>query len=73
MDADLYSSTKFVLDTLRRCLEKNAIKIFDEYFGYVNWRNHEHRALLEWAAPNGLELKYLAYTGMQVAVQLQGN
>jgi Macrocin-O-methyltransferase (TylF) len=46
LDADLYSSTKTVLDALGEWFVPGTILVFDEYFGNHGWRNHEHRAFM---------------------------
>ena len=72
LDADLYSSTKYVLDTCKSRILPGAILLFDEYFNYPGWQHHEHKAFTEWAAANRLEWEYIAYTfsGEQVAVRI---
>lgn len=58
MDLDTYSPTLTVLSALNSRLEPGTLILFDEYFGYWGWENHEHRALLE----SGLRFEYLAYS-----------
>lgn len=58
MDLDTYSPTFRVLSLLRDKLKPGTLILFDEYFGYPGWENHEHRALLE----SGIEFEYLAYS-----------
>lgn len=49
MDADLYSSTKYVLETLisSNKLSPGTIILFDNYFGYPGWKLHEHKVVEE--------------------------
>jgi hypothetical protein len=70
MDADTYKPTNFVLNALRNNLRVGTIIIFDEYFGYTNWRSHEFRAFQEFVSSFGIEYKYIAHTSMQVAVEI---
>jgi hypothetical protein len=70
MDSDTYKPTKFVLNTLTKNLKTGSIIIFDEYFGYSNWRRHEFRAFQEWCSSFGIKYKYIAHTSMQVAVKI---
>jgi predicted O-methyltransferase YrrM len=72
LDADLYSSTKTVLDLAADRLAPEAILLFDEFFNYPGWQAHEFRAWTEFVAASGRTFEYLAYTGNneQVVVRL---
>lgn len=72
MDADLYSSSKTVLDLTAERLSPNAVLLFDEYFNYPGWQQHEHRAWTDFIERTGRTFEYLAYTGNseQVALRL---
>jgi predicted O-methyltransferase YrrM len=72
LDADLYSSTKTVLDLLGDRLAAGAVLLFDEYFNYPGWRRHEYLAFAEFIERTGRTFEYLGYTGNneQVAVRL---
>jgi len=72
LDADLYSSTKTVLDLIGDRLAPDAILVFDEYFNFPGWRRHEHRAFREFVERTGRTFDYLAYTGnhQQVVVRM---
>ncbi|ERN40343.1 hypothetical protein KR51_00032920 [Rubidibacter lacunae KORDI 51-2] len=48
MDSDLYSSAKYLFDTL--LFAQTAIIVFDEYFNYPDWREHEYKAFQEYLA-----------------------
>jgi predicted O-methyltransferase YrrM len=62
LDADLYSSTKTVLDALESRLRVGTVIIFDEYFNFPEWQEHEHRAWTEFVARTGIEFEYLGFT-----------
>ena len=47
LDADLYSSTKCVLDNFKPYFKGKCIMVFDEFFGYEGWENHEYKAFKE--------------------------
>jgi hypothetical protein len=74
LDADLYSSTVTVLEHVGPRLQPGSVIVFDEYFNYPGWEQHEHRAWQEFVAKNGIEFRYVAYTSNheQVAVVITG-
>lgn len=73
LDADLYSSTTTVLDLLEDRLVPGSVLVFDEFFNYPGWQQHEYRAWTEFVARTGVAFEYLAYTAdnEQVVVQLR--
>ncbi|MCS4257655.1 hypothetical protein M2405_005981 [Rhodococcus erythropolis] len=72
LDADLYSSTKTVLDLLGDRLVPGSIVVFDEYFNYPGWQQHEYRAWTEFVTRTGISFEYLGYTvdNEQVVVKI---
>jgi hypothetical protein len=62
LDADLYSSTATVLDHIGDRLVDGSIVVFDEYFNYPGWPEHEHRAWTEFVERTGTGFTYEAYT-----------
>lgn len=72
LDADLYSSTKTVLDLAGDRLAPDAVVVLDEFFNYPGWQEHEFRAWSEFIERTGRTFEYLAYTGNneQVVVRL---
>jgi hypothetical protein len=60
VDCDLYSSTATVLAHAGDLLQPGSIVIFDEYFNYHGWQNHEFKAWQEFIAAR--QVKY-AYRG----------
>jgi hypothetical protein len=70
LDADLYSSTKTVFDTLQSWFVAGTVIVFDEYFGYHGWRLNEHRAFQEFLDTTGLSFRALSIGHMNLAVRL---
>jgi hypothetical protein len=70
LDADLYSSTKIVFDHLGDRLIPGTVIVFDEYFGYHGWQQHEHKAFEEFLAVSGLTFEAIAIGHMNLAVRL---
>jgi predicted O-methyltransferase YrrM len=74
IDGDLYSSAKTVLDLVGPRLEPGSIVVFDEFFNYTGWRDHEFKAWQEYVERTGTEFEYAAYTvdNEQVVVRVTG-
>lgn len=70
IDCDLYSATKDVFAHLRDRIQPGTIIVFDEYWNYPGWQQHEFRA---WQEEN-TDYRYIGYvTGgnyQPVAVQV---
>jgi predicted O-methyltransferase YrrM len=58
IDCDLYSSTAFVLEALADRIRTGTVIVFDEYFNYPGWKQHEHKAFQEFAAANGRTFRF---------------
>jgi hypothetical protein len=54
-DADLYSSAKYVLDSLRDAIRPGTILLFDEFYD----RMHELRAFSEFLEETGIKVRFL--------------
>ena len=67
IDCDLYSSTKFVLDTLKDKVQNGLIILFDEIVGskaaYPTWEEHEYRAFDEFINETGYRWECFANYG----------
>ena len=61
-DCDLFSSTKLILDLIGNRFQKGTILIFDEYFNYPNWKNHEFKAFKQFTKKENVLYEYLAFT-----------
>ncbi|MQA08429.1 MAG: class I SAM-dependent methyltransferase [Pseudonocardiaceae bacterium] len=75
VDGDLYSSAKTVLELVGPRMRPGCIVVFDEFFNFPNWQQHEYRAWREYVARTGVEFSYLAYTycDEQVVVRIDGD
>lgn len=69
MDLDTYSPTKFVLEKTRDMCGSGTIILFDELYGYPNWRKHEYKALNE--VYEEMEYEYLSFGNLQCAIKLK--
>ncbi len=71
VDCDLYSSSKTVLDLVGDRLAPDAVLVFDEFFNFPGWRQHEFRAWTEFVARTGRTFEYLGFTGNNEQVVLR--
>ena len=71
IDCDIYSSTRTVFSLLGPRLQEGAVIVFDEYFNYPAWRQHEVKAFAEAVERFGLSYEFIGRTdSRQVAVRL---
>lgn len=72
IDSDLYSSCKYVLETLKPWIKDGTVIVFDEYFNYPGWQNGEHRAWREFIECHRINFEYIAYNkkGWQVGIRV---
>jgi predicted O-methyltransferase YrrM len=72
LDADLYSSTQTIFREAENRFVPGTVLLFDEYFNYPTWEQHEHKAFVEFIQRTGHEFRYVAYNALheQVLVQL---
>jgi|GEM_PF-923966 len=57
VDCDLYSSTKTILANLKDRIVPGTLIVFDEYWNYPGWRDHEFKAFEELLAETGMRAK----------------
>lgn len=62
VDCDIYLSTKIVFEHFGPRLQPGATIVFDEYFNYPGWKQHEFKAFQEWIAATGRKYRYLAFS-----------
>ena len=70
IDSDLYSSAKTVLDGLASRIKPGSVIVFNEYFNYPNWQQHEFKAFAEFCESNEVEYTYLCWGLFEVAVKI---
>jgi hypothetical protein len=75
VDCDLYSSTVTILDALGPRLQPGAVILFDEYYNFPRWQQHEYKAFQEFVEASGMTYEYIGYsvTGQQVAARVLEN
>jgi len=71
VDCDLYSSTKTVLNLLAPRIKPGTVIVFDEYFNFVSWKDHEYKAFHEFVAEHRVTYEYLCWGYQQVAVVIR--
>jgi hypothetical protein len=62
VDCDIYSSTVTIFEALKDRIKPGTIIVFDEYFNYPGWRNHEYKAFQEFIAATGHTYSYLGFS-----------
>jgi hypothetical protein len=70
IDCDIYQSTKDIFTHLETRLVKGTIIIFDEFFNYPNWKQHEYKAFQEFLTKSAKKFRYLCYAHTQVAIEI---
>lgn len=61
IDCDLYSSTKTIFKYLGHRIVQGSIIVFDEYFNYPSWQEHEFKAFKEYIEYSKHTYEYLGY------------
>lgn len=72
VDCDIYSSTKCVLDLVTDRLRPDAVLVFDEFFNYKGYEQHEYKAFFEWAQTFEPRYRFIGYSGQQVSLVVKG-
>ena len=72
VDCDLYSSTKTIFNNLGDKIVSGTIIVFDEYFNYPGWQEHEYKAFKEFIEYKQLSYEYIGYvpSHQQAAVRI---
>lgn len=65
LDADLYSSTKYILDALKDYLDKDCVVVFDELVNYPGYEgdNGELKAFYEFITENKVDYTWIGMDG----------
>jgi len=61
MDCDLYSSAATVFAHVGTRIVSGSVILFDEYFNYPGWEQHEFRAFQEFVASRNLKYSYIGF------------
>ena len=74
VDCDLYSSTQTIFALLRTRIRAGTIIVFNEYFNYAGWEQHEIKAFAEYCSSYDVKYEYIALVAhhQQVAVRILG-
>lgn len=72
LDADLFSSTHFVLNRLKPRLTNGTVLIFDDYLYAQDHDRHDYRAHMALAEEFGVHTRYIGRHGGSVSVQVTG-
>jgi predicted O-methyltransferase YrrM len=72
VDCDIYASTVSIFASLAGRIRPGTVIVFDEYFNYPGWRQHEYKAFQEFIAASGLGYRYLGFSAEKghVAVRI---
>jgi hypothetical protein len=72
LDADLYSSTKTVLDVFAKQIVPGTVILFNEYWNHPTWKKHEFRAWQEHCLMHGVKYEYIGYASdhQEVAIRI---
>ena len=68
LDMDTFTPTKFTLEKIKPFLTKGSILLFDQFYGYPNWQQHEYKAFKEVFKDE--EYKYIAFCESEVAIEM---
>jgi predicted O-methyltransferase YrrM len=68
IDSDIYESARDVLLALNDRLAPGAVIVFDEFFLYHGFREHEYRAFHEFVAETRRSYRFASYSGAQATV-----
>lgn len=62
IDCDIYQSTKTVFDHVGPRIKPGTVIVFDEYFNYPAWREHEYKAFQEFVRASGRRYRYIGFS-----------
>ena len=72
VDCDLYSSTQTIFAQLKSFILPGTIILFDEYFNYPGWEQHEIKAFKEFCESRSIRYRYIGLVPhhQQVAIRI---
>jgi len=71
MDADLYSSTKYILDTLKDYIDKDCVVVFDEIVNFPEFASDtgELKAFYELITENNVDYEWIGMNGVPFGME----
>jgi hypothetical protein len=73
IDCDLYSATNTIFKKLGALIKSGTVIVFDEYFNYPGWHQHEYKAFQEFVKTKKIKYRYDSFvsTHQQVCVVIE--
>ncbi len=73
IDCDLYSGTKTILNKIGHLITPGTVIVFDEYFNYPGWRQHEYLAFQQFVKSKNIKYTYDSFVSnhQQVCVVIE--
>jgi hypothetical protein len=71
VDCDLYTSTRTIFMLLAERIVPGTVILFDEYFNYPNWEQHDFKAFQEFVTDRTVKYRYLGFSRQQVAMRIE--
>jgi hypothetical protein len=59
LDADLYSSTSYILEKLKDRFVDGTVLVFDEFHNYPGFEEHEYKAFIEFLNDTDYDVEFL--------------
>jgi hypothetical protein len=69
-DSDLYSSAVTIFDLLATRMQPGTIVLFDEFFNYPGWKQHQVKAWSDFAEKYGIGYTFIGYARQQAALRV---
>lgn len=69
-DSDLYSSAVTIFELMAPRLQPGTIVLFDEFFNYPGWKQHQVKAWNEFTEKHGIGYSFIGYARQQAAVRI---
>lgn len=68
IDCDLYASAQTVVDLIEQRVVAGTVIVFDEYFNFPFWKEHEFKAFHTMLARRPMNYRYLSYARTQTSL-----
>lgn len=69
-DSDLYSSAVTIFELLAARMQPGTIVLFDEFFNYPGWKQHQVKAWVDFAAAHRIGYTFIGYARQQAALRV---